>query len=201
MFTAITQEDAVERTLRYLAETLDSGAVLTDNANAVKGFLKEAAIRIVKVAPLHLLGNGNMYTEELPIVTVSSNGVGTIELDNKGITRLISLKMGEWKRPVTTMITEADPRYTQQLHIATRGGKNCPVVAITNGGSLLELYSTSEGDELDWFTGINVEDITDCPKSLLDPICWMAASLFLTSVNEVDAATVAMNKSIELIQL
>lgn len=197
MFTAITQEEAVERTLRYLAETLDSGAVLTDNANAVKGFLKEAAVRVVKVAPLHLLGNGNM---DLPTVTVSSNGVGTIELAN-GITRLISLKMGEWKRPVTTMITEADPRYTQQLHIATRGGKNCPVVAITNGGSLLELYSTSEGDELEWFTGINVDDITDCPKSLLDPICWMAASLFLTSVNEVDAATVAMNKSIELIQL
>jgi hypothetical protein len=197
MFTAITETEAIERTLYYLAETLDSGAVLSTNTNAVRGFLKEAAIRVVKVAPLHLLGNGNM---DLPTVTVSSNGVGTIELCN-GITRLISLKMGEWKRPVTTMITEADPRYTQQLHIATRGGKNCPVVAITNGGSNLELYSTSEGDELEWFTGINVDDITDCPKSLLDPICWMAASLFLTSVNEVDAATVAMNKSIELIQL
>lgn len=196
MFTAITQDEAVERTLRYLAETLDSGAVLSTNANAVKGFLTEAAVRIVKVAPLHLLGNGNMSN-----ITVKegTDGVKTIDLTNAGITRLISLKMKDWKKPVTTMITEADPRYTQQLHPATRGGKHNPVVAITKGGTILELYTTS--GELEWFKGLNVDDINDCPNSLLDPICWMAASLFLTSVNEVDAATVAMNKSIELLQL
>ena len=194
MFTTITQAEAVERTLRYLAETLDSGAVLTTNANAVKGFLTEAAVRIVKVAPLPLLGNGNMNN----IQVTGTGDVKTIALNN-GITRLISLKMKDWKKPVTSMITEADPRYIQQLHPATRGGKYNPVVAITKGGTMLELYTTN--DSLEEFKGLNVDDITDCPKSLLDPICWMAASLFLTSVNEVDAATVAMNKSIELIQL
>ena len=199
MFTAITQEEAVKRTLRYLAETLDSGAVLTTNDNAVKGFLTEAAVRIVKVAPLPLLGNGNINDNGIT-VKAGTDGVATIDLTNaKGITRLISLKMKDWKKPVTSMITEADPRYIQQLHPATRGGKYNPVVAITKGGTMLELYTTN--DSLEEFKGLNVDDITDCPKSLLDPICWMAASLFLTSVNEVDAATVAMNKSIELLQL
>lgn len=200
MFTTITQAEAVERTLRYLAETLDSGAVLTTNANAVKGFLTEAAVRIVKVAPLPLLGNGNMSESGITVKAGDTDGVKTIDLTNaNGITRLISLKMKDWKKPVTAMITEADPRYIQQLHPATRGGKYNPVVAITKGGTMLELYTSNS--DLEEFKGLNVDDITDCPKSLLDPICWMAASLFLTSVNEVDAATVAMNKSIELLQL
>ena len=200
MSTNINRNEAINRTLLYLAETLDNGTVFSNETSPVDGFLDEAAVRVAKIAPLHMLGEGVEFN--YTSTGDNENGVGYINLKER-LTRLISIKLWEWNIPVTSVITESDPKYALQQHPATRGGKKHPVVALTQGGTRLELYSINGENqfEVQWFKGLSVTKVEDCPDTLLNPICWMAASLFLTSQGENDSATIAMNKSLELLQV
>lgn len=193
-----TRESIIEKAQYCLSESTNAGVnFIEDNILPVEHFVDEAGRRVIMLAPLRVLGKGKTFGG----LALINNGVVEIELPNDFI-RLISFKMEDWERAVHTPIYDTDPQYAWQLHPATRGGKTKPVVAITNGGTKLEGYTTSDDDTIKNFQYFAYTSINDnFPEKLEDATAWMTASLYLASMGELDMAKVLESKSIELLQL
>lgn len=198
----MNRSDVVNRALLCLAESTNDGTDFSADTNVfpIEKFIDEAGRKVVMLAPIRVLGQGTNNTTLEP--TINEDGSGYVELPDH-FARLVEFKMGNWMRSVRQPITETDPKYAMQYHPATRGGMVKPVVAIV-GGNKLEFYSTTTDDSIETFKYIaynGIGNTTNLPDQLLEPIAWMTASLFLTSMNELDMAAVAQQKATDSIQL
>lgn len=194
------RQKVIDRALLCLAETINDGNNFAEQDTfPIEEFIDEAGRKVLMVAPLRALGAGKgaSATPHIP----RQNGVVVISLP-KDFVRLVSFKMNAWKRPVCLPIYDTDPEYAMQLHPATRGGIIKPVVTIVKGGTELEAYSTTDTDTITSFQYIGYTAIdADYPQKFVEATGWMAASLYLTSMGELDMSKVAEAKSVELLQL
>ena len=190
----------IDRALLYLAEADNDGTTFVgQDTFPIEEFVDEAGLRVIKVAPLRVLGEGSNGKNSN--IVISEDGVVTLDLPD-GFVRLLAFKMASWKRPVFIPIYDTDPAYAMQFHPATRGGIVKPVVAITKGESQLEAYSTTPKDTIAVFNYFYYEGVdVDFPEKLIEPTAWMTAALYLASMGELDMAKVLESKSIELLQL
>ncbi len=194
------REEIVNRALLCLAESINNGTEFTEQDTfPIEQFVDEAGRRVIMLAPLRALGQGD--TTAVPTPKTFENGVYTATLPTN-FARLITFKLSSWKRSVREVIYDTDPTYAWQLHPATRGGEEKPVVAITKGGTELEAYSSNSNNaSIADFACITYKDAEDVPEKLAEATAWMTASLYLASMGEMDMSKVLESKSIEMLQL
>ena len=190
----------INRALLCLSESINDGTNFVEQDSfPIEQFVDEAGRRVIMLAPLRTLGEGN--NTKAPTSKSFENGVYTVTLP-EGFARLITFKLSSWKRSVREVIYDTDPTYAWQLHPATRGGEEKPVVAITRGGTELEAYSSNSNvAAIVDFACIIYNDANDVPEKLAEATAWMTASLYLASMGELDMSKVLESKSIELLQL
>ena len=148
-------------------------------------FIMEAVRWVVDMVPLRHLGYcvDDLVLSEYKV----SNGVGKgyVGLD---FGRLLHIKAADWKRKVTSLMLDTDPRYAQQSDIVLRGNPARPVAVLCEGGTRIELYTTSSKDSA---TGQYVPyDADKLPAKLEDITAWKLAEIVLMSINDTASATI-----------
>lgn len=174
----------------------------TDNAEffPVSQFLIEAATYVLRVAPPRALGAG----KDMPVdsLTAYEDGSGSMPLPSNFL-RLASFRIKGWKRTVNIPIFDDSPRYQQQFNITLRGGEEFPVVALCDGLTRLEYFSSrlgpyAEVEVAKYHPVPNYDE--EYPASLVDAVAWKAAELSLSAMTDTNAAQIAAQKVIEHIQ-
>lgn len=139
-----TRQEIINQTLAKLDEiTVFDDAQQVPTVALVNKLLDEAAIDMLRNAPLHLLLATKVNTESATLNHhQNEDGWGYIGLPSDFL-RLYSFKMTAWHRPVTKAISIQSPKYDLQKNKITRGGIAKPVVAINqltevNDGSVYD---------------------------------------------------------------
>ena len=175
-----------------------------DTSNAphfpIEEFLDQAAGMILRIAPLHALGEGESI-KDTSVATSSEDGTGRIELP-AFFCRLISFCMKGWLRPVTQPIRESDSLFKRQFNPLTRGGTAKPVVVLRYGDTVLDYYSLPDGaaHEIEELKVLTFEKVDDTfPPKLADATAWQVAGLVLSTMNDLRGAEVAQNRVTQLL--
>lgn len=183
------RETVLLKAAACLAETVDDGnAYLADSVGPLDSFVDEAARMVNKLAPLSAFKMG-YFTEETFDLENEKNASLPEDFD-----QFVKAKGLAWERDVYVAITDHDPLYVQQHHPATMGGVHNPVFAITAGGIYCEAYPGTEVTvEYVAWSGLD-----GMPDVLIDAVAWMCASLYLSSMGEVDLAAKAKERTFEI---
>lgn len=174
----------------------------------VDEFLDQAARLIIQIVPARALDNlasDCTYSQgSTPLIGIN-NGVGRINLLGNFV-RLVSFQAEDWSSPVTEALDETSPRYKQQGNPILRGTPRRPMVFITNGGKILEYYTTKAPGEgpargLKKFFAVFFDGVDDLyPERLYDITAWKTAELVLSTMGDTAAATNCQNRVTEILQ-
>ena len=193
-----------------LVELRDIDALMMESI--IESKLLDAARIVESSAPTHLLGSG----VKMENVDVDWNeyivGAGSIKMPDDYM-RLVIFKMGSWMRPVTSIISVADPLYALQKSrfAGVRGCPERPIVAMvpTEDDRTLEFYtSTSDEDSIELCQYLPMPKIVNedgedkillCEK-LRSSIVYYTAYLVAISVGEAELAATLQNTAKELMQ-
>lgn len=193
-------DDIRGKALKCIDETYPD----SDNANAaffpVDDFMLEAARWIIGVVPAKVLGAGaEIPTDKLD---AHADGSGSLPLP-ADFMRLIAFRMKGWLRPVTEPIYDTDIRYAQQFNRTLRGGEARPVVVISRGGTRLEYFSSTLGEQARIvearYMGLPTTE-GPYPEKLKDITAWKLAELILSCMNDLPAAQLCAAKVNEHLQ-
>lgn len=168
----------------------------------------EDAARLVEEGAAHyLLDAGKPFGASVEWESQEGYGAGKVNLP-ADFMRLVTFRMSDWYRPVTDVITEDSPLYSQQSsrYLGVRGNPERPVVAITHGaaGQVLEFYSCSAGPGVRVSVAryLPIPTIKDgyidlCPK-LQRAVVYRLASMASAIVGASDLAALLLGTSNEL---
>lgn len=187
----------------------DTETLLLDEIIASK--IPEAVRTVHLTAPTYLLESGQSFADSYITWEHGSNivgvGMGSV-LIPEDFLRLVSFRMSDWDRSVTSVITEDSPAYAMQRSrfAGVRGCPQRPVVAIVSKpqGLTLEFYACSAGN------GVHIEhanylpipkivgsDIFVCEK-LFQPIVYATAAKVALTIKDAEMAQALMNNCKEL---
>lgn len=112
----------------------------------------DAVKSVTQSAPSHLLDGGVKFAESVTWEKgVVGKGMGFTALP-EDFMRLVVFQMSDWRRPVSQVISDADPKYFMQKSKfpGIRGGVEKPVCAITTypDGRMMEFYSCAGGSKV-----------------------------------------------------
>lgn len=191
-----------------LDENMDNNSILSDDSNQlqqdelIKSRVVDAVRAVHEAAPSDMLDDGlNMPAAPVTL----QDGSGYIDLPSDFM-RLIIFELNTWRRPVTSPISDTDPKYYMQKSrfLGIRGGPEKPVCAITTGvdGRVLEFYSVAPGSQAvvrkAKYLPLPVIDNgnIDVCKKLYAPILWECAGLVaLTYKDEFAKSFFEVSKS------
>lgn len=112
--------------------------------SVIRGQLERGARFAVENAGVDKLGDGVSFGSVIGWPGTPGFGRGVIQLPADFL-RLVTFQMSDWAYPVTTAITDMDPRYRMQFSkvAGVRGNPSRPVVALihTTQGRALEFFS------------------------------------------------------------
>ena len=163
----------------------------------VNAVIDEAAKRILLTAPLHVLDP--VKSEAVAVADADDDKTGYIPLADNFL-RLVSLKMKDWQREVTEVITPQDKRYKLQTNKFTRGGLAKPVIVFSRrtidgeAQRVLEYFSVDSAHDIDWFYYIQDTYAENLQSNLMDSLTWMCASIVLQITERPDLAKLALDQ-------
>ena len=194
-------DDILKKSLRCVDEVYPESGDANLEFFPVADFLVEAATWVARAVPLAALGLGKELPEEG--FTPHVDGSGELPLPSDFL-RLLSFKVKGWKRPVVHPMYDTDVKYLQQANPTLRGGEMFPVVAVCDGKSRLEYYSSKLGvyatlEHARYFPRPNVDE--EYPANLIDIVAWKCAELTLSSMNDTAAQLAAARVTEHLQQL
>lgn len=158
----------------------------------------ETAARMVELsAPYYLLGKGKVLDGGVSWMGRAGEGPGYMALPDDFL-RLVTFQMSDWRRAVTEVITEDDPRYAMQYsrYPGIKGNPQKPVAAIVKHpmGLVLEFYSCTAG------TGVKIKRATYIPipkiyggkisisEKLKPAVVYQSAVLTALTINDTASA-------------
>lgn len=172
----------------------------------IRSKIVEAVRRVITIAPVHLLEEGNALADA---VFWGDKGSGWILLPDDFL-RLVVLKMSDWERPVYEVITAADPLYQLQhsRYKGLRGNVQKPVVVFVNRqeGKALEFYSCNSQaaymqqglyvpqPSLDADGGIDISE------RCYDAAIYMAASLVFLTIGDAEKSRAMSELSLSILK-
>lgn len=135
---------------RLATELIEDADEETLSLNEIIQSKIEEAVQIVEsIAPIHMVGEGNVFAENIVWFGEPGNGGGYTLLPTDFL-RLITFQMSDWSYPVSTAISQDSPLYPLQKSRfpGVRGCPQRPVVAIVPRaiGITLEFYSCTSGE-------------------------------------------------------
>ena len=184
----MTREQIRERVLQCVDEVSPDGSTSYGLDYPIDRFLDEAAIQVLRLAPLHALGGAVVDFSLSPAMPLE-NGSGVVALP-EGFLRLKSFRMKGWRRPVTVAYDVGSPMYLRQFNECARGGCAKPVAVID--GDTLCYFSLPDGAPHEIETAeavVNVPAGEEFPERLVPPLAWLTACKVLTVLNENEAAS------------
>lgn len=185
----------VAKALRCIDEVYPSENTINESYLPTDVFIDEVVRWVIDIVPSKELTITAPYN--LPFNSnVDSEGVGSAEVSNIG--RIVYFKAGDWKRPVFGVITENDPRYIQQSNKVLRGNPSRPIVALVNGRTKLEWYTSESTTREVKHVPYSVDSI---PSNLEDLAAWKLAEIVLMSMSDVQSASVCTSKVNEHLQM
>jgi hypothetical protein len=187
------------KALKCIDEIYPSENTLNEGYFPVEDFIDEAVRWVVDVVPCQALGEGEALGATLSEI---KNGVGTMTLTTKPLNgRIIYFNVADWARPVLNAIHDTHPRYVQQKNKVLRGNPQRPVVAIVEGRSKVEFYSTKKNvGDANVVVRYMAYDGDKLPEALEDITAWKLAEIVLTSMSDVQSAGVCAAKVNEHLQ-
>lgn len=188
-----------------LIETDDNDTLTLEEIITSK--IAQAARVVESNAPVWLLDSGRALSGSITFAKEIGKGRGRMKLPDDFM-RLITFKMSDWERAVTTPILETDPQYLLQSSRfpGLRGSPQRPVVAIVNEptGLVLEFWSCKGGSEVTLQRGryLPVPKVKDggidiCEK-LKDAVVLYIAYLTCLTTGHIEQAQSLLNQSKEL---
>ena len=193
--------DEIIPNVEGLQFTVEGSVNISDPLNIMcNALLDEAAKRVLMNCPAHYLdpvkSDVTTGTED-----ADDDKIGTIPLPSNFL-RFISLKMADWKRPVTAsqIIGQAHPIYNLQANKYTRGGTVKPVAVLAHrevGGSqvrVIEYYSVNNSHAIDYLYYIQETVAENVQSNLIDALTWVIAGMVLQITERVDLAKVAFEQ-------
>lgn len=194
------RSDIIAKAFVYLDEVSAHQDEINASAFPCDKLLDESGEWVLRAAPLHALGEGKRLCCES--LKANADGTGSLTLPADFI-RLLYFQLSDWARPVLAPILEADPRYMQQFDPTLRGGPCKPVVALCNGGTELQYFSSSLGENA------KVKDaryvaysvVTEAyPKRLRDIVAWRLAEQVSWVMGDAETAQLCTAKIKELVE-
>lgn len=195
------REDIKNKAFACLDETEINTDEINLSAYPLETFLDEAGERVLRMAPLHTLGEG------LPLPTESfkpnSDGSGSVNLPADFI-RLLYFRLRGWHHGKPTVIYDTNPLYAQQMNPVLRGGVAKPVVAICNNRNVLEYFSSPYGEKAEivearYFGYTGVSD--DYPVLLRNALAWCLAGIVASIMGDAQTMQLCETKVQEQITL
>lgn len=183
----------VAKALRCIDEVYPSENTINESYLPTDIFIDEVVRWVIDIVPSKELSKTTDLT--LPSKTVEE-GVGSADVSDVG--RIVYFKAGDWKRPVFGTITENDARYIQQNNKILRGNPSRPIVALVNGRTKLEWYTTENETAEVKHVPYSVEYIT---ANLEDLASWKLAEIVLMSMSDVQSASVCTARVNELLEM
>lgn len=175
----------------------DSGEIV--NNSLVDSLLNESANRLLEILPTYM-SPITKYT-----TTITGNDydayTGYINLPSNFL-KMVSLKMEDWSRPVTTFISDIHPEYKLQMNQYTRGGTSKPVCALIGDstGVILEYFSVKSNnhtiDKLNYIAETLPENLNDL---LIEPLSWMCASIVFQIMDMKGQSELALSRVQEFV--
>ncbi len=184
----MTRDEIKARVLQCVDEVSPDGSTSYGLSHPIDRFLDEAAGQVLRLAPVHALGDAVADFSSSPVMPMD-DGSGVVALPD-GFLRLKAFRMKGWKRPVTVAYSVGSPVYMRQFNECARGGCAKPVVVID--GDTLCYFSLPEGAAHEIDTAEAVVDIPVgelFPERLVSPLAWLTACKVLTVMNENEAAS------------
>lgn len=169
-------------------------------------FIDELLDDSVKTLLLKLPGYlTNPVSMDIASGTSNDDGSGYVELPDDFI-RLVSFKMTEWNRAVTTPISEDHPKYNLQKNTILRGKPAKPVVVLRNiydstSKKILEYYSVSSDHTIDRALYVKSDVAENLPDEIIDALAYQCAADAFVILEQGDQAKLALTKVDEFIQL
>lgn len=187
---------------------LDTDDIDTLSLNElIESKIADAARVVILNVPNYLLEGGENLADSVDWDDEIGKGSGRIHLPDNFL-RLVSFKMSDWSRSVSTAITDDHPLYALQSsrYPGIRGCPQDPIVAIVTQpiGQVLEFYSCTGGEHvyIQRARYIPIPKIVDgfvdiCEK-LRPATIYYTASLVAQTIGHADLAANLLNISNEL---
>lgn len=171
----------------------------------INAILNEAAKRVLMNCPKHYLSPVKSNVTATPDTTDTK--IGYIVLPDNFL-RFISLKMAEWKRPVTDLTPVGTEEYFMQYNPYVRGGIAKPKAASTHREievdiegtptlvqkRVLEYFSVNYSHTIDWLYYIQETEAENVQTNLRDALTWMSAGMVLQIIERGDLAKLAFEQ-------
>jgi len=169
----------------------DSSGDIVNNT-FVDDLLNESTRTILLSAPKKILP---ITKDDTTTSSDNGDGTGTITLPSNYL-RFVELKMKQWKRSVTKLISVDSREYKKQFNKYTRGGTAKPKVAEL--GDELEYFSVKDDHSIDYFKYVKNEVPENLSnQNLLDAITWQCAGDCFIVLSEIEIAKTAFQKAAE----
>ncbi len=162
---------------------VQSVTIVDENAvdTIIDSLLDESAREVLLKAPVQRL----TISSSTPSAVKNANDTttGTIQVPEDFL-RLVSFKMGDWQRSVTSLAVKGDAISMRQSNKYIRGGiaKPVGVIAKNNQGIVIEYYSTlQENHTVTEFLYIK-EDVAEniTGTQMIDALTWICAGKVLS---------------------
>ena len=168
----------------------------------INAHLDECTKDVILSAPISTLFPTSLSTTAGTALT--DNKTGYIPLPANFL-RFISLKMADWKRSVSTLITPENPIYRKQSLPRLRGNTISPVaVLVWRKGSpntrAIEYYSVKSShsiDQLLYVPETKTEDFVTANPHLLDSLAWMCAGKIMQITGMLNEAKLASERVVQ----
>lgn len=186
----MTRDEIKLRVLQCVDEVSPESVVNFGVDYPIDAFLDEAALQVIRLAPLSALGGAVADFSSSPVMPLE-DGSGVVELPD-GFVRLKQFKMKGWKRPVTVTHSVGSDVYLMQFNRTAKAGCSKPVVIIDDKS--LCYFSLPAGAEHVVESAeavVSVPPAEGYPQRLIAPLAWLTASKVLSVLNEHEAATAA----------
>ena len=192
---AEVKKNVVAKAIRCIDEIYPAENPVDETFFSVDAFIEEAVRWVIEAVPTAMLSE-----RETLVVTpqLSDDGVGSVNIIPPDFGRLVFFMAADWKRPVVSAITENSPLYLQQKNPVLRGNPSRPIVAIVEGRSRIEWYTTRTTGYEALYVPYKIEYI---PQLLEDITAWKLAEIILLSMADTQSAAVCVSRVNEQLQM
>ena len=199
------KDNIVAKALRCIDEVYPAENALNESFYATDDFIGEAVRWVIDNVPVHVFPVLDATQVEFARSEYNEGyGYGVLSEELNG--RIIFVKDIKWKRPVLDIIYDTDVRYRQQQNRVLRGNNSHPVAVIARGSSALEWYpATIDSFDIQTIDGETVYkpkievykapyDTEYIPSHLIDITAWKLAEIVLTSMHDIQSASICTAK-------
>lgn len=202
--------------------TVELDSITPENEDVVEKMILPAIDKVHGIAPQAMIANAAISLDDLALSDLDEADISTTDdycnklLLPKNFLRLSYCKLPEWRVPVYSLTDSSTEEYqqAQSPYSYMRPKERCPMVSLVISRNqesslwfpyVLETYPrTSDPGDVDCTIVLKAEVSSSSviiSNACYDAVIYMIASLYYTSINEKERATMMQKRCYELLNL